>query len=153
MGFQTVIGVIGSGSPTEAGYGLAEEVGRLLAEAGAVVLCGGLAGVMEAAAKGCTRAGGTAIGYLPGEDRSRANPYLSVALPTDMGHARNVLIARGSWGLISVEGELGTLSETALGLKMGKPVVSLNSPWEIPGAIPAEGPEEAVSRVLAEVGH
>ncbi len=126
---------------------MAEEVGRLLAEAGAVVVTGGLGGVMEAASKGAREAGGTTLGLLPGADRSGANPWLTVAVPTGMGEARNALVARAADGLVAVGGEWGTLSEIALALKAGKPVAGLDS-WELEGVDRFDTPAEAVTALL-----
>lgn len=109
---------------------VAEEVGRLLAERGAIVLTGGLGGVMAAASRGAARAGGTTVGLLPGDDRGDANEWVAVALATGMGEARNALIARAAEALIAVGGEFGTLSEIALALKLGRPVVGIDT-WEI----------------------
>lgn len=108
----------------------AAEVGRLLAERGAVVLCGGLGGVMAAVAGAVRDGGGTSIGILPGSDGADANPDLTIALPTGLGEGRNALIARGCDAMIAIGGGYGTLSEIAFGLRIGKPVVSLGS-WEI----------------------
>lgn len=144
-----VIGVVGSAQPRGQGYELARQVGRHLARAGAVVLCGGLAGVMEAAARGASEAGGISVGLLPGPDPAQANPYLTIVLPTDMGHARNAIIARAAQGLIAVQGGLGTLSEIALGLKMGKPVVGLDCPHDPPGLTKVEAPGRAVEMILS----
>ncbi len=105
----------------------AEAVGRGLGEAGAVVVCGGLGGVMEAARRGAHRVGGVTVGLLPGEDRDRGNPHLSVAIPTGMGELRNGLIVRACDALIAVGGGFGTLSEIALALKVGRPVVGLGT--------------------------
>jgi len=148
MSRPLLIGVVGSGRPSTLGARLAREVGRLLAQAGATILCGGLGGVMEAVALGAKEAGGLSVGLLPGPDPSAANPHLTVALATDLGQARNALIARAAQGLIAVEGELGTLSEMALGLKMGKPVVALASPWDLPGLVKAADPKDAVDKLL-----
>jgi uncharacterized protein (TIGR00725 family) len=133
----------------------AEEIGRRLAEAGAAVVCGGLGGVMDAAARGAEAAGGVSIGILPGEDRSGASPHLTVAVPTGMGEARNALVARAADALIAVAGEFGTLSEMALALKMGRPVVGLGT-WTLwregrreDPIIRARSPEEAVSLAVA----
>ncbi len=126
---------------------MAEEVGRLLARRGAVVVCGGLGGVMEAACRGARGEGGTTIGILPGLDRGAANPHVSVAVPTGLGEARNALVVRAADTLIAVGGAYGTLSEIALALKAGKPVVGLGT-WEIDGVRPAEGPEAAVESAL-----
>ena len=132
----------------------AEEVGRRLAEAGAVVVTGGLGGVMEAACRGASAAGGMTLGILPGADRAAANAYVEVCLATGMGEARNALVARAADGLVAVGGEWGTLSEIALARKAGKPVATLWS-WELARAGgPAEGvavcdsPAQAVEAVL-----
>ena len=130
---------------------VAEEVGRLLAEAGAVVVTGGLGGVMEAASKGAREAGGTTLGILPGSDRRDANPWVTVAVPTGMGEARNALVVRAADGLIAVGGEWGTLSEIALARTAGKPVAGLDS-WELEGVDRFETPAEAVAAVLRRLG-
>ena len=108
----------------------AEAVGRALADAGAVVVCGGLGGVMEAACRGAAAGGGTSLGILPGEDRAAANPYVTVAVPTGLGEARNALVVRASDAVVAVGGEYGTLSEIALALRAGIPVVGLDT-WEL----------------------
>jgi uncharacterized protein (TIGR00725 family) len=108
----------------------AEEVGRLLARAGAVVVCGGIGGAMEAAARGAASEGGIALGLLPDADRSRANDYLTVSVPTGMGEMRNTLVVRAADAVIAIEGEFGTLSEIAFALKTGVPVVGLRT-WEL----------------------
>ena len=126
---------------------MAEEVGRLLARRGAVVVCGGLGGVMEAACRGASRAGGTTVGVLPGLDRGAANPFVSVAVATGLGEARNALVVRAADALVAVGGAYGTLSEIALALKAGKPVIGLGT-WEIDGVERVEGPEAAVNLAL-----
>jgi uncharacterized protein (TIGR00725 family) len=126
---------------------LADEVGRLLARRGAVVVCGGLGGVMEAACRGASREGGTTVGVLPGLDRGAANPFVSVAVATGLGEARNALVVRAADALIAVGGAYGTLSEIALALKAGKPVIGLGT-WEIDGVERVEGPEAAVRMAL-----
>ncbi len=141
---QPIIGVIGAGEATPAGCAVAREVGRLLAEAGAVLVCGGLGGVMAAAARGCSEAGGLVLGILPGPSAAEANPWVSVAVPTNMGHARNVIIAHTAQALIAVEGEYGTLSEIAIGLKLGRPVVALGVRHPVAGVIVAASPAAAV---------
>jgi uncharacterized protein (TIGR00725 family) len=146
---KPVIGVIGSAGPSVSGFELARETGRLLAEAGAAVLCGGLGGVMEAACRGAAEAGGLSIGLLPGTDPAEANPFLTVPLPTGLGHTRNALIARAALGLIAVEGGLGTISEAALGLKMGKPVAGLACSFDLPGLMTVSSPKEAVELILS----
>ena len=119
----------------------------MVAQRGAVLVCGGLGGVMEAACRGAREQGGIAVGILPGLDRGAANPHVDVALPTGLGEARNALVVRAADALIAVGGGYGTLSEIALALKAGKPVVALGS-WEIEGVEAAEGPEAAVAAAL-----
>lgn len=108
----------------------AEAVGRGLAEGGAILVCGGLGGVMEAACRGARSAGGTTIGLLPGGDRRAGNEWLTVALPTGMGELRNGLIVRACDALVALGGGPGTLSEIALALKIGRPVVGLRT-WSL----------------------
>jgi hypothetical protein len=151
------VAVIGSGDPNPELDREAEEVGRALAKRGAVLVCGGLGGVMEAACRGAAQAGGTTIGLLPGADRRGANPHLTVALPTGMGELRNGLIVRAADAVIAVGGEYGTLSEIGFALKLGRPVVGLRT-WELAREgvpretiVVAQRPEEAVERALALV--
>jgi uncharacterized protein (TIGR00725 family) len=125
-----IVAVIGSGTCAKELAAQAEEVGRLLAEAGVSVLCGGLGGVMLAACKGAKLAGGLTIGILPGSDPKEANSYVDVALPTGLGEARNVLVARAGHAVIAVGGELGTLTEIAFALKAGRTVVGLGT-WRL----------------------
>lgn len=131
-----------------------EEVGRLLARAGAVLVCGGLGGTMEAASRGAAGEGGTVLGILPGTNRSGANRSLTLSIPTGMGEARNTMIVRSSDALIAVAGEFGTLSEIAFALKTAVPVVGLST-WELSRAgrkveafVEASSPAEAVAEAL-----
>lgn len=124
------VGVIGEGACSKATAARAERVGRALAAAGAIVLCGGLGGVMEAAARGAARAGGTVVGLLPGFDPGDANRWVTVPIVTGMDQARNVILVRSCDALIAVGGRYGTLSEIALALKLGKPVVGLGT-WRL----------------------
>jgi hypothetical protein len=142
------IGVIGAGACGSEIRALAEMVGREVAKRGGFLLCGGLEGVMEAAACGAKQEGGITLGILPGTLRTEANPWIDIAVLSGMGHARNALIAQSSDALIAVNGEYGTLSEIALGLKMGKPVIVLESKWEIEGVHRAKSPQEAVERAF-----
>ena len=138
------IAVIGAGEVEEALYEQAREVGRLIAERGGTVVCGGLGGVMEAAARGATEVGGTAIGVLPDEDRRRANEHLSYSVATGIGQARNLAVVCSADVVIAVDGEYGTLSEIGLARKVGRTVVSLGS-WDLPGhVVTASSPQEAV---------
>ena len=148
-GRKKIIGVIGSAQASARGLTLETEVGKLIAEAGAVLVCGGLGGVMEAAARGCSDAGGEVLGILPGATVDEANRYVTLAVPTNMGHARNVIIAHTAQALISIEGEYGTLSEAAISLKLGKMVFALSPGYELKGITLVESAAEAVNRALA----
>ena len=141
------VAVIGPGEASAEEELSGEMIGRALAERGAIVVCGGLGGVMAAACRGAAAAGGTSVGILPGPDRAAANEWVSVAIPTGLGELRNGLVVRAADAVIAVCGGSGTLSEIALALKTGVPVVGLDT-WEIPGIEPAEGPGAAVSRAL-----
>lgn len=145
-----LIGVVGSGGEDEDAElkRIAEDIGRLVAESGHALVCGGLGGVMRDSAKGSKEAGGLTIGILPGSDPSAANPYIDVAIATGMGEMRNALIVRAARGIIAVGGGAGTLSEIALALKTGKPVVAVRS-WDVsPEIIEAQGAEDAVEKIL-----
>ena len=151
------VAVVGpsEGAPTE--LRAAEDVGRGLAERGAVVVCGGLGGAMEAACRGAKGAGGTTVGVLPGGDRSAANAWVDVAVATGLGEARNAVVVRSADAVIAVAGSYGTLSEIALALRAGTPVVGLGT-WELfrgdvldEGVARAGSPEEAVELALGAV--
>lgn len=151
------ISVIGSSVCSEQEAEWAEQVGTLIAQRGHILLCGGRGGVMAAACKGARGEGGVTVGVLPGSDRSGANPYLSVALPTGLGEGRNLIVARGGDAVIAVGGSYGTLSEIAFALKSGRPVVGLESWSATAGSgaeaevIEAKSPEEAVDLACAEL--
>jgi len=148
---KAIIAVIGAGDASAKGEKRAYRIGQLLAEQGVVLVCGGLGGVMQAASRGCAEAGGEVIGLLPGADTAEANPYVTIPIVTNMGHARNVMIAHTAQALIAVEGEYGTLSEMAIGLKLGKPVIQLDSWSQLSAAMVAVTPEQAVTMALAAV--
>jgi hypothetical protein len=139
------VAVVGPGEATAGQLAAAEAVGRGLAQAGATLVCGGLGGVMEAACRGAAEHGGTTIGILPGSDRRAANKWVTVAIPSGLGELRNGLIVRSADAVIAVGGSYGTLSEIALALKTGVPVIGLGS-WEIDGVERVGSPEEAVER-------
>jgi uncharacterized protein (TIGR00725 family) len=136
----TQISVIGKGTPDPELAPLAEEVGRRLAEPGATVVCGGLGGVMEAAARGAREAGGEVIGVLPGDNPDLANEHVTRVVATGVGHARNLAVVGSGRAVIAVGGEWGTLAEIAFARRLGRPVVALES-WSVsgPGAM-AGGP-------------
>ena len=141
--------VIGSGAEHEA---RAAEVGRLLAERGATVVCGGYAEVMEAAARGAKEVGGTTIGILAGETDEGANEWLDHVVVTGIGHARNLAVAASGDAVIAVGGSWGTLAEIGFAMRLGRPTVILEPGWEIEGVPRAATPLEAVEAVLAGVG-
>jgi uncharacterized protein (TIGR00725 family) len=146
------VSVAGSGTAAGELYELAREVGRLVAERGGIVVCGGLSGVMEAAARGATEAGGTAIGILPDEDRGRANAYLSYSVATGAGQARNLAVVCSGDVVIAVGGEYGTLSEMGLAKKVGRPVIALRS-WDLgEHVVVAASPVEAVEAAFGLLG-
>jgi uncharacterized protein (TIGR00725 family) len=127
---RTYISVIGGSRCGAVEYALAEEIGRLIAREGATLVCGGLSGVMEAAARGAKKAGGTTIGILPGHDRALGNPYLDHVLTTGIGHARNLAVVSSGDAVIAVGGSFGTLSEIGLAAKIGRPVVIVSG-WRL----------------------
>jgi uncharacterized protein (TIGR00725 family) len=148
---QPMIAVCGGGEADSSTCRLAEAVGEALAATGAVVVCGGLGGVMEAACRGAKRGGGTTVGIVPGTDRRVANPSVDIAIATGMAQGRNVLICHTADGLIALAGSHGTLSEVALALNMDKPVVSLGGPHPDPAVRVADSPQQAVQMILHAV--
>jgi uncharacterized protein (TIGR00725 family) len=146
------VSVVGSGAASGELYEKARQIGRLVAEGGGTVICGGRSGVMEAAARGATEAGGIAIGILPEEDRREANKFLSFSIATGTGHARNLAVVCSGDVVIAVGGEYGTLSEIGLARKIGRPVVALRS-WELGEHVSvASTPEEAIEKALGLLG-
>lgn len=146
--FKQAIAVIGPGDGNAQLCEAAFAVAQRLARCGLSIVCGGRGGVMEAASRGAYLAGGTVIGLLPEDDDESANAYLTVAIPTGMGEMRNALIARSSLCLVAIGGGMGTLSEMAFGLKLGKPVFCLYPDFELPGAIRVADADSAVTQVL-----
>ncbi|CAN7349872.1 TIGR00725 family protein [Acidovorax sp. LjRoot66] len=143
------VAVIGPGDANEAECAAAYAVAHALAGAGMVVICGGRGGVMAAASRGASEAGGIAVGILPEDDDSQANEWLSVAVPTGMGEMRNAIIARAGVCLVAIGSNMGTLSEMAMGLKWGKPVFVLYGGVELPGAVLVSDVNDMLARVLA----
>jgi uncharacterized protein (TIGR00725 family) len=151
---KTLIAVIGGETPPAEALAAAEEVGRRIAEAGAVVVCGGLGGVMEAVCRGAHAAGGLTIGILPNGQRLDANPNVDIAIPTGLGVARNVLVVMSGHAVIAIDGSFGTLTEIAHTLELRKPVFALAS-WNLESAgidptrfVRVTTPEEAVRLAL-----
>jgi len=151
---KKIIAVIGAGEPSAEEAKLAEEVGRELARQGAILVCGGLGGVMEAACKGASLEGGITVGILPGDSPRTANPYVQIPIVTGMGYARNVAVVKTARAVIAVGGSYGTLSEIAHALQNGIPVIGLNT-WSLSrdgkqdnSIILADNPTEAVNKAL-----
>jgi len=140
---RVYIGVVGPAEPTPAVAAAAEELGAALARRGHVVVCGGLGGVMAAASRGAHEAGGVVVGLLPGTDRGDANPWVTVALPTGLGELRNGLLVRSCDAVVAVGGSWGTLSEVALAVRAGIPVVSLGGWRPVPDAAERPGDPDA----------
>lgn len=150
------VAVIGAGHADEADCDAAARVGRALGEAGAVVVTGGLGGVMAAACRGARDGGGTSLGILPGADRGASNEFVDVAVATGLGEGRNVLVVRNADAVVAVGGEFGTLSEIGLALQAGVPVVGLRTfelakgGRDVAGVIRVQSPEEAADVALRE---
>ncbi len=153
------IAVIGKGAGDAELESLAEEVGRRLAEADAVVVCGGLGGVMEAVARGASQAGGSVIGIVPGDDPASANPHCTHVVASAIGSARNLAVVASGQAVIAIGGEWGTLSEIGHARQLGRPVIALRS-WTVRSGSPLDGdpgieiaadPESAVEAALAAV--
>ena len=143
------IGVIGAGQCSLEIERLAEEVGREIAKKKALLICGGLGGVMEASARGAKKEGGVTIGILPGFSFEDANPFIDIPIVTGLSHARNVLVVRSSQAIIAVEGGYGTLSEIGIALKLRKPVVGLRT-WDVSKKIvTVETPKDAVKKAIS----
>ncbi len=141
------VGVVGASRASAEEVRAAEEIGRGLARGGAIVITGGRGGVMAAASQGAAQAGGLVVGILPGSDRAEANEFVTVAITTGLGELRNGLIVRTADALVAVGGAYGTLSEVALGLGAGVPVVGWKT-WAIDGIQVADSPADAVARAL-----
>ncbi len=152
---RRLVAVCGESNPQTSLSDVAFAVGRGIAERGAILLCGGLTGVMEHAARGARSAGGLTVGLLPGDDPAEANPHIEVAIATGLGHARNAVIALAADGIIVMGGGLGTLSEAALALRNGRPAIGIRT-WRFereaqvePGLPVAESVEEALDWLFA----
>ncbi len=148
------IAVIGGGDCSPQIARLAEEVGGEIARHGAILICGGLGGVMEAACKGASSEGGLTVGMLPGDNRRAANPYVQIPIVTGIGYARNVAVVKSAQAVIAIDGSYGTLSEIGHALQSGIPVIGLNT-WSLSIAgqvdnsiIPADNPKDAVKKAM-----
>jgi uncharacterized protein (TIGR00725 family) len=143
---KITISVIGQNANNDKVEKLAIKVGKIVAKVGAILVCGGLGGVMEAAARGAKEAGGTTIGLLPGIDKSDANPYIDIALPTSIGYARNAMVACSADIIIALPGSHGTSSEISYGLVYKRPVIDLGN-WNVPGMIKVKNIKDAEVKI------
>ena len=153
------IAVIGGSDCTPEEARLAEEVGRGLARNGAVLICGGLGGIMEAACKGASAEGGLTVGILPGGSRQTANPYVNIPIVTNLGEARNIIVVKSAEAIIAIGGGYGTLSELGHALRNGTPVIGLNT-WSLSrnerpdnSIVPACNPADAVKKALSAINN
>jgi uncharacterized protein (TIGR00725 family) len=146
MGMK-MIGVIGAGNCNDEIYDLARKVGAGIAGMDAILVCGGLGGVMEGACRGACEARGQTVGILPGPDKVHANRYVTIPIVTDLGHARNVLVVRSSDVVIAISGGYGTLSEISIALKLAKPVIGLHTWPNMEGIHYVSTPAEAVDAI------
>lgn len=150
------IGVIGGNNPSEEILKLAEEVGRIIARKNAILVCGGLGGVMEAACRGAKEAGGVTIGILPTGEKISANPYVDIPIVTGLGEARNIIVVLNSDAIIAIDGLYGTLTEIAYALLYSKPLFGLKT-WKLETEnfkshiIYCKNPEEAVTKAITSV--
>ena len=148
---KPIIAVVGGSTASTEVYRTAREVGAEIAAAGAILVAGGLGGVMEAASQGAKEKGGMVIGILPGFSRKDANPHVDIPIVTGLGDGRNMLVVQTAQAVIALPGEFGTLSEIALALKIGRPVVSLGS-WDVsPDIIKVKTAKEAVKKALESI--
>ena len=155
---RRLVAVCGESDPQTSLADLAFELGRGIAQRHAVLICGGLTGVMDHAARGAQAAGGLTVGVLPSEDSDDANPYIDIAIATGLGHARNAILARTADGVIALGGGLGTLSEIALALRNGRPAIGIQT-WRFdrdgrtePELPTAANPHEALEWLFAQMG-
>jgi len=143
---KLLIAVIGGHSCNKKTARVAEELGKQIAELGAILVCGGLSGVMEAAAKGAKKAGGITVGILPTDDKKDANPYIDIPIATGLGYTRNTLVTTAADIVIALSGKYGTLSEIGFALNAKKPVLGIGA-WDVKGLIRARAPEDAIKKV------
>ncbi len=148
------IAVIGGSDVSTKLARLAEEVGREIARRGAVLVCGGMAGVMEAACKGASEEDGLTIGILPGDNRKAANPYVQIPIVSGIGYARNVAVVKSAQAIIAIDGSYGTLTEIGYALQAGIPIIGLNT-WSLSindkqdkNIIPAKNAKDAVAKAM-----
>jgi len=149
MDKKTHIGVIGAGECSPYIYNQASELGHLIGKNGWVLFCGGLGGVMEGAAKGCYQSGGITVGILPGKEKDSANPFITLPIATGLGEGRNLLVVRASDVVVAIAGGYGTLSEIGFALKIGKPVIGLQTWPGIDGIDYVETPKQVIDIIVS----
>jgi uncharacterized protein (TIGR00725 family) len=148
---KPLIAVIGAGQCDDRINKIAYEVGKNIAINDFGMVCGGLGGVMEAAAHGCRDAGGLTVGIIPQENADTANKYIDIIIPTGMGIMRNLLVIRSAMGVIAVDGKYGTLSEIAFALQLQKPIVGIET-WDVSKSLlQVQTPEEAVNQIITRI--
>jgi uncharacterized protein (TIGR00725 family) len=146
---KPIIAVIGASKCSKKLRDAAAVVGKYVAEQGGIVVCGGLGGIMEGAARGAREAGGTTIGILPGPDREEANEFIDIVIPSGFGDARNIMVVRTADAVVAFPGKFGTLSEMAFALKAGKPVISISA-WKLgDDLVQCDDPLEAAKKAMA----
>ncbi len=148
---KVLISVIGGHTADKKTEKLAYEAGRMIAGLNAILICGGLSGVMEAAARGAKDAGGVTVGILPGKNKEDANNHIDIPIPTGLGYTRNTLVAGAPDAVIAFAGKEGTLSEIGFALSEKKPIIGLNT-WNIPGVIQAKSVEDARKKIVKILG-
>ncbi len=154
-GQKVTVSVIGGHEITKEIEQIAQKVGQIIANEGAVLVCGGLDGAMKAAAKGAKSAGGLTVGILPGKDKKDANPYIDIALPTSIGYARNAIVACSADFIVALPGSHGTRSEISYGLVFGRPIIDLGN-WNIEGTIKVSGiadAEKKIKELIKKIRH
>ena len=149
---RPIVAVVGESATEPERWELARETGERIAKKGWILVTGGLSGIMEAASRGAAEAGGAVVGILPGGRTDEANMFVTVPIATNMGHARNAVIAHTADMLIAIGGSFGTLSEIAIARKLGKPVFSIRS-WEIADAVPVADPAAAIEACQRHLDH
>jgi len=146
---QPIIAVIGGSECSKKVEQISHKIGKIVAKVGAILVCGGLGGVMKAACAGAKSGGGATIGILPGENKQGANPFVDIALPTGIGYNRNVLVVKSADIVVAIDGKYGTLSEIAFALLAKKPVIGVGT-WGISGIIKAKTPGD-VEKIIKKL--
>jgi len=152
MGKKILIAVIGGHSCDKKTAKIAQELGKEIAEFGAILICGGLGGIMEAVAKGAKENNGITVGILPGENKNGANSYIDIPIATGLGYTRNTLVTTAADIIIALSGEYGTLSEIGFALNAGKTVIGIGT-WDIKGIIKVNTVTEAIEEIKNRINN